>query len=139
MSPGAFSAEDRGAYSAALFSLDGDVRAIELPGRGHDVALSPDGGEWVTFARRPGRFGVAIPVGTRPPVWFASKSDRHFFGHGVFSAAGRLLYATENDYERAAGVIGVRDATVSTGRSVSSPPMAWSLTTSRSCRTAAPW
>lgn len=75
------------------------------------MALSPDGGEWVAFARRPGRFGVAIPVGTRPPVWFASKSDRHFFGHGVFSAAGRLLYATENDYERAAGVIGVRDAT----------------------------
>jgi uncharacterized protein len=119
LSAGAFSAEvfaaarkdDRGAYSAALFSLDGDVRAIELPGRGHDVALSPDGGEWVAFARRPGRFGVAIPVGTRPPVWFASKSDRHFFGHGVFSAAGRLLYATENDYERAAGVIGVRDAT----------------------------
>jgi uncharacterized protein len=119
LSAGAFSAEvfaaarkdDRGAYSAALFSLDGDVRAIELPGRRHDVALSPDGGEWVAFARRPGRFGVAIPVGTRPPVWFASKSDRHFFGHGVFSAAGRLLYATENDYERAAGVIGVRDAT----------------------------
>ena len=44
-------------------------------------------------------------------MWFASKSDRHFFGHGVFSAAGRPLYATENDYERAAGVIGVRDAT----------------------------
>ncbi|HAN63576.1 MAG TPA: hypothetical protein DCQ79_06895 [Rhizobiales bacterium] len=40
LSAGAFSAEvfaaarkdDRGAYSAALFSLDGDVRAIELPG-----------------------------------------------------------------------------------------------------------
>ena len=39
------------------------------------------------------------------------KPERHFFGHGVFSADGRLLYTTENDYERAAGMIGVRDAT----------------------------
>ena len=100
-----------GNFSAALFTLDGDVQAVELPGRGHDIALKPDGGEWVAFARRPGRFGVAIPPGTRAPVWFAAKPGRHFFGHGVFSADGKLLYATENDYERAAGMIGVRDAT----------------------------
>jgi hypothetical protein len=65
----------------------------------------------VAFARRPGRFGVAVAADGRAPVWFASKPDRHFFGHGVFSADGRLLYATESDYERAAGMIGVRDAT----------------------------
>ena len=104
--------DDRGVYSAALFSLkDGDMRSVELPARGHDITLKPDGGEWVTFARRPGRFGVAIPVDARPPVWFASKPDRHFFGHGAFSADGRLLYSTENDYDGARGVIGVRDAT----------------------------
>jgi hypothetical protein len=101
--------DDRGTFSAALFSLSGDMRSIELPGRGHDVALHPDGGEWVAFARRPGRFGVAVPVGTSQPVWFATKPDRHFFGHGVFSADGRLLYSTENDYEGARGMIGVRD------------------------------
>ncbi|MFZ2017685.1 MAG: hypothetical protein WAU90_03290, partial [Methyloceanibacter sp.] len=29
--------DDRGTYSAALFSLDGgDVRTVELPARGHD-------------------------------------------------------------------------------------------------------
>ena len=103
--------DDRGNFSAALFTLNGDVRAVELPQRGHDITLKPDGREWVAFARRPGRFGVAIPLDARPPVWFAAKPDRHFFGHGVFSADGRLLYTTENDYERAAGVIGVRDAT----------------------------
>ncbi len=101
--------DDRGTFSAALFSLSGDMRSIELPGRGHDIALHPDGGEWVAFARRPGRFGVAVPVGTSQPVWFATKPDRHFFGHGVFSADGRLLYSTENDYEGARGMIGVRD------------------------------
>lgn len=102
--------DDRGNFSAALFTLDGDVRAVELPDRGHDITLRPDGGEWVAFARRPGRFGVTIPLDGRPPVWFTSKPGRHFFGHGVFSADGKLLYTTENDYERAAGVIGVRDA-----------------------------
>ena len=44
-------------------------------------------------------------------MWFASRSDRHFFGHGVFSADGRLLYTTEFDYPNAQGIIGVRDAT----------------------------
>ena len=34
--------DDRGIYSAALFSLNGgDMRAVELPERGHDIALSP--------------------------------------------------------------------------------------------------
>jgi hypothetical protein len=103
--------DDRGNFSAALFTLDGDLRAVELPQRGHDITLKPDGREWVAFARRPGRFGVAIPLDARAPQWFAAKPDRHFFGHGVFAADGRLLYTTENDYQRAAGVIGVRDAT----------------------------
>jgi hypothetical protein len=102
--------DDRGNFSAALFTLDGDVQSVELPGRGHDVALKPDASEWVAFARRPGRFGVAVNASGRDPVWFASDPGRHFFGHGVFSADGRLLYATENDYARAAGMIGVRDA-----------------------------
>lgn len=100
-----------GNFSAALFTLDGDVQTVALPGRGHDIALKPDGSEWVAFARRPGRFGVAVPVGSRPPIWFSSRPDRHFFGHGVFSADGKLLYAAENDYEHKRGMIGIRDAT----------------------------
>ena len=44
-------------------------------------------------------------------MWFTSKPYRHFFGHGVFSADGKLLYTTENDYQNARGMIGVRDAT----------------------------
>lgn len=104
--------DDRGTFSAALFTVeDGDRRAVELPARGHDIALRPGGKEWVAFARRPGRFGVAVPTGSRPPIWFEAKPGRHFFGHGAFSADGKLLYTTENDYERAEGMIGVRDAT----------------------------
>jgi hypothetical protein len=104
--------DDSGNYSAALFDLEhGDVRSVPLPERGHDIALRPGTADWVAFARRPGRFGVAVPGDNHEPVWFASKPDRHFFGHGVFSADGRLLYATENDYANARGMIGVRDAT----------------------------
>jgi hypothetical protein len=104
--------DDRGTFSAALFSLEnGDKRSVELPERGHDIALRPGSGEWVAFARRPGRFGVAVPTDNRPPIWFKARADRHFFGHGVFSADGKLLYTTENDYERGEGMIGVRDAT----------------------------
>src|SRR5262245_8051245 len=103
--------DDRGNYSAALFGLDGDVKSIVLPGRGHDIALRPDSGEWVAFARHPGKFGVAVPLHGGEPTWFQSRPDRHFSGHGVFSADGRILYATEYDYDSARGVIGVRDAT----------------------------
>ena len=36
---------------------------------------------------------------------------RHFYGHGAYSENGKLLYATENDFDRGRGVIGVYDAT----------------------------
>ena len=87
------------------------MRAVELPERGHDIALRPGTGDWVAFARRPGRFGVAVPGDKSEPTWFSARSDRHFFGHGAFSADGRLLYTTEFDYRNAQGMIGVRDAT----------------------------
>ncbi len=103
--------DDRGTYSAAMFTLEGDVRSVDLPGRGHDIALRPGSGEWVAFARRPGQFGVAVPAHGGSPIWFAAKEGRHFFGHGVFSADGKLLYTTENDYASAKGIIGIRDAT----------------------------
>ena len=41
---------------------------------------------------------------------FRSPADRHFYGHGVFSRDGRLLFTTENDFENERGVIGVWDA-----------------------------
>ena len=41
--------DDDGTYSAGLFDLDhGDIRAVALPGRGHDIALRPGGRESLT-------------------------------------------------------------------------------------------
>jgi hypothetical protein len=64
----------------------------------------------VAFARQPDTFAVAFEVnGARLPQLFITPADRHFFGHGAFSADGRLLFATENDFEGERGVIGVYD------------------------------
>lgn len=100
-----------GTYQIVFLANDGGVvRAIPLSGRGHDIALAPDGSTAVAFSRRPGTFAVAMDVsGRRQPQIFTAPADRHFFGHGVFSTDGRLLYATENDYEEARGVLGIYD------------------------------
>lgn len=100
-----------GGYSVAVFTADGrDVRALALPGRGHDVTVSPVDRTCVAFARRPGNFAIAFSADNRrPPITFTTPPDRHFYGHGVFSPDGRLLYTTENDFDGARGVIGIYD------------------------------
>jgi hypothetical protein len=104
--------DEKGGCSFAVFSPeDGLVTAVDLPSRGHGIAVRRDGTACVIFARRPGRFAVALePDGGRAPVWFETRPDRHFYGHGAFSGDGRLLLSAENDYDGARGVIGVRDA-----------------------------
>jgi hypothetical protein len=66
----------------------------------------------VAFARRPGNFAIAFSLDKSEAVTaFTTPEDRHFYGHGIFSRDGRLLYATENDFETGRGMIGVYDAT----------------------------
>lgn len=100
-----------GSHALVIVAVDGRLlREIPLRGRGHDVALSPDMRMAVAFARRPGTFAVAIDlIGSTPPRLFETPIDRHFYGHGVFSGDGRLLYATENDFASARGMLGVYD------------------------------
>jgi hypothetical protein len=101
-----------GAYGAAILSEAGKIlHTIDLPDRGHGIAYDPVSGRSVVFARQPGTFFVAFdPAGRTPPITVESVAGRHFFGHGVFSPDGKLLYATENDFDNAAGMIGVYDA-----------------------------
>ncbi|WDR05010.1 DUF1513 domain-containing protein [Devosia rhodophyticola] len=102
-----------GKYGAALVSERGEVVSkLTLPDRGHDIVFSPSGARGVVFARQPGTFAVVFdPAGSVAPVTLTSPEGRHFYGHGVFSPDGRLLYATESDFEAAKGVIGIYDAT----------------------------
>lgn len=98
-------------YCLLVLTETGDIeQEITLSGRGHDVAISPDGRTAIGFARRPGTFAISVDLsGNKPPQSLIAAEGRHFYGHGVFSPDGRLLYATENDFDAARGVIGVYD------------------------------
>ena len=100
-----------GSFGAALITETGKLIAnVGLPDRGHDVTYSPVTGRAVVFARQPGTFAIVFdPEGREPPLTIPSIEGRHFFGHGVFSPDGTLLYATENDFDNARGVIGIYD------------------------------
>ncbi|MGO4831384.1 DUF1513 domain-containing protein [Rhizobiaceae sp. 2RAB30] len=101
-----------GGYGVAVLSEDREiVYSAALPERGHDVTFDPISGRSVVFARLPGTFMVVFDhSGREEPRTIASIEGRHFFGHGVFSTDGALLYATENDFDNAAGMVGIYDA-----------------------------
>jgi uncharacterized protein len=100
-----------GSYGCAIFSERGEiVSTVSLPDRGHDVAYDPVRRRAVVFARRPRTFAIVFdPVSGETLQTLTSIEGRHFFGHGFFSPDGALMYATENNYDAAHGVIGVYD------------------------------
>jgi hypothetical protein len=104
--------DGEGAAAVAAFGEDGRLLyATRLPARGHDATARPASDDVVVFARRPGNWAAVVDRrnGAVRQV-ILSPADRHFFGHGVFSPDGRLLYATENVVESGDGVLGVYDA-----------------------------
>ena len=105
-------ADATGGYRVSGFAVDGaKLFDLPLPGRGHSFAVHPSGRTCVHFARRPGRFALVLNLVQGIVVRrLGTPPDRHFYGHGVFSPDGRLLYATENDFGGERGVIGVYDA-----------------------------
>ncbi|MES0812709.1 DUF1513 domain-containing protein [Roseibium sp. SCPC15] len=101
-----------GEFGIGILDDLGQVLAqISLPGRGHGVAVSPDATRLAAFARRPGTFLIVLrPFEDAEPEVLTAEPGRHFYGHGCFSKDGRLLYAVENDFDAARGVVGVYDA-----------------------------
>ncbi|MBO6759213.1 MAG: DUF1513 domain-containing protein [Roseibium sp.] len=98
-----------GRYGAAFISEDLNVLdVLPIDVRGHATAVSPDGKTAVVFARRPDRLAFVFDIETRQRIHvFVSPEDRHFCGHGFFSQDGALLFATENDYEKETGELGI--------------------------------
>jgi hypothetical protein len=102
-----------GGFGVAILTEQGKILySLNLPDRGHDITFDPISRRSVVFARQPGTFAVVFDhAGKAEPVTISSIAGRHFFGHGVFSPDGKLLYATENDFDNAEGMIGIYDAT----------------------------
>ena len=101
-----------GEYVAVKITEDGQIKQqFTLADRGHGQAKSTRGGLAV-FARRPQTQLYLIDKAGKMRVVYAPE-DRHFFGHGVFSPDGKLLYTSENDFDNenvdATGVIGIWD------------------------------
>ncbi|MEZ5864081.1 MAG: DUF1513 domain-containing protein [Geminicoccaceae bacterium] len=99
-------------YEVAGFDLGGDERfALELPDRGHSLALHPTRPIGVAFARRPGRFAVVFDYAEGAALLrIDAAPGRHFYGHGAFSPDGRWLFATQNDWASGKGVVAILDA-----------------------------
>ncbi|MEM0900049.1 MAG: DUF1513 domain-containing protein [Pseudomonadota bacterium] len=108
----AYRDEDGGYGIATLTDAGRLIDRYQLPERGHDIFWHASGEMLVAFARRPGTFAAVIDVKRRKkPLIIQAAEGRHFYGHGCFDPAGKLLYATENDFENARGVIGIYDVT----------------------------
>ncbi|MGD9507609.1 MAG: DUF1513 domain-containing protein [Geminicoccaceae bacterium] len=100
-----------GAGVALVDEHAGATAGPELPDRGHGLCLRPGTAEAVVFARRPGTFAAVFEPSTGLVLRrFDTPSDRHFYGHGVFDPTGGVLVATENDFTRGVGVLGLYDA-----------------------------
>ncbi|MCC4263520.1 DUF1513 domain-containing protein [Oceanimonas baumannii] len=100
---------DGGRYVVQALNLDGSLRyELPLPARGHGIATHPSRPLAVCHARRPGSYlalfhhqqGNLLQVREADP-------DRHYYGHGVFSTDGKLLYTTEGVRSTSEGIIGV--------------------------------
>lgn len=102
-----------GAHALAAHSLDGTrLFSHPLPDRGHGSALHPRKPEVAMMARRPGTFMRVVDLRSGAIAAEAEcPPGRHFYGHAAFSADGKVLYATENDYDNAAGAIALYDTT----------------------------
>ncbi|WP_168188883.1 DUF1513 domain-containing protein [Thiomicrorhabdus sediminis] len=80
--------------------------------RGHGGAQHPlEKHRIFLFGRRPSTESIEIDLNSGKVVnRIQATKDRHFFGHGAFSADGRYLFTTEADLKNNVGKIGIRDA-----------------------------
>ncbi len=102
-----------GSFAVATVTERGEIiDQVALPARAHGMAFSKATGRTVAFARRPGIYAMIFdPWNKGEPVVITSVEGRHFYGHGAFSPDGRILYASENDFDANRGMIGLYDAT----------------------------
>ncbi|MGL5012283.1 MAG: DUF1513 domain-containing protein [Paracoccaceae bacterium] len=81
---------------------------LPLPARGHAAAAHPTRAAAVAFARRPGTYALVMDVADgRVLQRLTPPENRHFNGHGAFSADGSRLFTAEQRADDSVGVVGV--------------------------------
>lgn len=84
------------------------VHSLEVAERCHAGCVRPASDEVAFFSRRPGRqLNIIDAKQGRLIQVVPSEPGEHFYGHGVFSPDGQLLYATAHRYEESEGVLNV--------------------------------
>ncbi|HHX81614.1 MAG TPA: DUF1513 domain-containing protein [Pseudomonadaceae bacterium] len=85
------------AFSVQLGALQPHYR-IALPERGHHVAVDPARRLFVVIARRPDTWLVLGDLDSGELLQeLRVPTQRHLYGHGIFSADGEFFYTTESD------------------------------------------
>lgn len=99
-------------YVGGLSLNDERVFGARVPMRAHGCAVHPiDPNRVLFFARRPGTQAFELDRSTlRVRTVFTTQDGQHLAGHGTYSHAGDLILTPEHDYQRARGVVVVRDA-----------------------------
>lgn len=88
---------------------DDKLDSLQIPFRAHDtIPLSK--GKSLSFARRPHNQMIVSDFATKEQRIIDAIEGRHFYGHGCIDVARKTLFATENDYDNARGVISIRDS-----------------------------
>lgn len=81
---------------------------IPVPLRAHDSCVTPDRSRAFFFSRRPGHLLYVVDLREgRLLQTLEAHPGRHFYGHGVISADGQWLFATEQVYESGQGILGI--------------------------------
>lgn len=111
---GRFLTTDTGKLTHVLcvFDLDGDrSRAISMDFFGHGLAFHPtDRSRIAVFEKKgPGACEIDLASG-RVTRAITTPAERAFYGHGVYSGDGQVLFATENHLQTRNGLIAIRDA-----------------------------
>jgi uncharacterized protein len=99
-------------YVGGLSLRDEQVFGALVPMRAHGCAIHPtEPNRVLFFARRPGTQAFELDRSTmQVRTVFTTQQGQHLAGHGAYSANGEFVFTPEHDYERARGVVVVRDA-----------------------------
>ena len=96
-------------FISQLQLASGEKISRPIPFRAHD-ALPLGGDRVLAFGRRPDILCASVDMRSGESQLIEAGDGRHFYGHGCLSADGSVLFTTENDFDAARGVVGIRDA-----------------------------